>query len=118
MASVLFEYDLAIKGPDGIAYRARACGAQLDDGMWQGWIEFLPPGVGKVLLSPRETSQPNGDNLRYWAAGLTPVYLKDALGRAKDRNEELAVPTGPPPALAGQPPSAPASRASGAARCR
>ena len=82
MASVLFEYESAIKGPDGVAYRARACGSELDGGTWQGWIELLPPKGGRVLLSPRETLQPNKADLMHWAAGLTPVYLEGALGRA------------------------------------
>jgi hypothetical protein len=53
--------------------------------MWQGWIEFLPPKGGKVLLSPRETTRPGKDNLMRWASGLTPAYLEGALGRAIDR---------------------------------
>ena len=82
MACVLFEYESAIKAPDGVAYRARACGSDLDDGTWQGWIEYLPPKGGRVLLSPHETLQANKSDLMHWAAELTPVYLEGALGRA------------------------------------
>jgi len=82
MACVLFEYESAIKTPAGVAYRARACGSELDDGTWQGWIEYLPPKGGRVLLSPRETLQANKPDLTHWAVGLTPVYLEGALGRA------------------------------------
>jgi hypothetical protein len=58
----------------------------MEDGRWQGWVEFLPPRGGRVLLSGRETIQPNRADLAYWASGLTPVYLEGALGRALDRH--------------------------------
>jgi hypothetical protein len=91
MASVLFEYQPFFKGPTGITYRARACGSEMEDGRWQGWVEFLPPRGGRVLLSPRETIQPNRTDLAYWASGLTPVYLEGALVRALDRHRAKAV---------------------------
>ena len=85
MASVLFEYRPVFKGPTGVTYRARTCGSEMADGRWQGWVEFLPPKGGRVLLSPRETIQPNRTDLAYWASGLTPIYLEGALVRALDR---------------------------------
>ena len=51
------------------------------DGMWQGWIEFLPGDGGKPLRSARETTQPNRTDTIYWATGLTPVYLEGSLHR-------------------------------------
>ncbi|RPH64603.1 MAG: hypothetical protein EHM89_01315 [Acidobacteria bacterium] len=86
MASVLFEYQPFFKGPTGMTYRARTCGSEMEDGRWQGWVEFLPPKGGRVLLSPRETIQPNRTDLTYWASRLTPVYLEGALVRALDRH--------------------------------
>ena len=86
MASVLFEYPSFFKGPTGMTYRARTCGSEMEDGRWQGWVEFLPPKGGRVLLSPRETIQPNRTDLAYWASRLTPVYLEGALVRALDRH--------------------------------
>lgn len=47
-----------------------------------GVAEFAPDGASPVLRSARETSQPNLVDLRYWATGLTPVYLEGALARA------------------------------------
>jgi hypothetical protein len=85
MASVLYEYQPVLKAATGVPYRARACGSEMEDGRWQGWVEFLPPKGGRVLLSPRETIQPNRTDLAYWASGLTPVYLEGALVRALDR---------------------------------
>jgi hypothetical protein len=66
----------------GVVYEARACGSEMADGMWQGWIEFVPLESGEPVRTPRETTQPNHADLRYWATGLTPVYLEGALERA------------------------------------
>lgn len=83
MAEVLAEYPTPIKGENAVLYIARAVGAEADDGLWQGWIEFVPlDGDGTVLRSPRETTQPNRVDAEYWATGLTPVYLEGALRRA------------------------------------
>ena len=55
-------------------------GAEADDGLWQGWIEFVPLDAdGVPVRSPRETTQPNRRDTEYWATGLTPVYLEGAL---------------------------------------
>ena len=83
MAEVFAEYPAPIEGGNSVLYIARAVGAQADDGLWQGWIEFVPiDGDGSVLRSPRETTQPNRTDLEYWATGLTPVYLEGSLRRA------------------------------------
>lgn len=82
MAEVLVEFsDLVVDG-DGITYVARACGAETDHGMWEGWLEFQPVDGGDMLRSGRETTQPNRVDTLYWATGLTPVYLEGALERA------------------------------------
>lgn len=65
----------------GIAYRAQACGAQLGH-LWEGWIEFIPIAGGPPVRSGRETTQPKLDDARYWATGLTPIFLEGALNRA------------------------------------
>jgi hypothetical protein len=69
------------------SYRAQACGAAMTDGLWEGWIEFIPiaPGGGARLRSPRETTQPNRVDTLYWATGLTSTYLEGALVRALGR---------------------------------
>jgi hypothetical protein len=83
-----------VSGPDGRQFVARACGSLGTDGLWQGWVEFSPLDAGVVLRSQRETTQPNRQDLRYWATGLTPVYLEGSLART------LSPPatTAPPPA--------------------
>lgn len=82
VAEVLLEFAEAITSEDGKNYTARACGSEMPDGRWQGWIEFLPLGEGEPVRSSRETTQPNRRDLEYWASGLTYVYLEGALHRA------------------------------------
>ena len=82
MAEVLVEFSEPVSDNDGITYTARACGAEMENGNWQGWIEFVPVSGGEVLRSGRETTQPNRIDTVYWATGLTPVYLEGALERA------------------------------------
>lgn len=81
MAEVLVSYSDPISAV-GITYRARACGREMDDGRWEGWIEFESLDGSTVLRSGRETTQPNRTDTAYWATGLTLVYLEGALDRA------------------------------------
>ena len=82
MAHVLTIYQRSsLTLPDGHIYVAQAVGRQRDDGMWEGWLEFVPADGSAVLRSQRETTQPNLVDLQYWATGLTPVYLQGALER-------------------------------------
>jgi hypothetical protein len=84
MAEVLIQFETVIVGDDGDKYYAQACGGPMPDGLWEGWIEFIPLDGGTSLRSPRETTQPNRSDAVYWASGLTPVYLAGALNRALD----------------------------------
>lgn len=81
MAEVLVTFNDIITA-EGVAYRARACGREMDDGRWEGWIEFESLDGDTVVRSGRETTQPNRTDTAYWATGLTPVYLEGALDRA------------------------------------
>lgn len=82
MAEVLVQFTTPVKGEDGELYQSRACGAIADDGLWNGWLEFTSQRTGEVVRSGRETTQPNRDDLLYWAEGLSEVYLEGALERA------------------------------------
>jgi hypothetical protein len=83
MAEVLMEYDTVVSADDGSRWVAQACGRPFEMRVWEGWIEFLPLDPEHVpVRSRRETTQPNRDELVYWASGLSPVYLKGALKRA------------------------------------
>jgi hypothetical protein len=78
----LVEFAEIVSIEAGKNYTARACGAEMSDSKWQGWIEFVPLGGGEPIRSSRETTQPNRQDTEYWATGLTPVYLEGALRRA------------------------------------
>jgi len=84
MTEVLVEYDTILESAEG-RWAPRACTRVADDGLWEGWIEFLPIGGGAQapIRSGRETEQPNRDGVLYWASGLTQVYLEGALARAR-----------------------------------
>ena len=83
MAEVLIEYDSIVADEKGRRWSAHVCGRRGDQKMWEGWIEFVPVDPkARPVRGPRETTQPNRDDLLYWATGLTPVYLKGALERA------------------------------------
>jgi hypothetical protein len=107
MAEVLLEYSDSVMSKDGRMFSARACGSEMDDSRWQGWIEFVPADGSPPIRSGRETTQPNRTDTAYWATGLTPVYLEGALDRALNplaRTHQPAPPRpsfdGPAPALA------------------
>ena len=82
MAKVLAEFAEHIASDEGVVYRAQASGAQMPDGRWEGWVEFIPVAGGTPVRTPRETTQPNHRDAVYWASGITGVYLEGALSRA------------------------------------
>jgi hypothetical protein len=87
MAQVVSAFSEVIRTAEGPSYTVTACGRERADGTWEGWLEFAPDDTSPVLRTRPETTQPNLTDLRYWATGLTPVYLEGALARA----------LGPPP---------------------
>lgn len=69
---------------DGSAYVAQVFGARRSDGIWEGWLEFVPTsGTSERLRTGRETTQPDERALAYWASGLEPIYLSGAITRAR-----------------------------------
>src|SRR5688572_27323489 len=88
---VILTYKTALTTPDGGIYTPQACGRQRSDGTWEGWLEFVPADGLDVVVSSRETTQPNRADLEYWATGLTPVYLEGAMRRAL--TPSIGVPT-------------------------
>jgi hypothetical protein len=65
---------------NGRAYDVQVCGRSAGN-IWEGWIEFEGTD-GEVLRTARETTQPNRDDLVYWAGGLSITYLEGAYARA------------------------------------
>ena len=97
MAEVLVQFTEPVIRSADEAYIARAVGSEMPDGLWQGWIEFLPVADGEPMRTGRETTQPNRPDLLYWATGLTAVYLEGALDRAlKPLTRTVADPVTPP----------------------
>jgi hypothetical protein len=102
MAEVLVEFSDPVDSDDGSRYIARACGGPAGtNGLWHGWIEFIPTSGGEVLRSGRETTQPNRQDTIYWATGLTAVYLEGALRRALRPFERAPLEPNPRPAFDG-----------------
>ncbi len=99
MAEVLVQFSEPVIAQDGRIFIARACGAELDRHLWQGWLEFLPADGGAAIRSSRETTQPNRQDTEYWATGLTPVYLEGALDRALNPLPRTTQPRVPSPIL-------------------
>ena len=82
MSEVLIKFDTAVTADDGRAFKPRACGRLRDDGLYEGWIEFVPvlaDAEVEPIRTSGETVQPNRADLLYWAAGLTQTYLDGAL---------------------------------------
>lgn len=116
MAIVLMEFINELVGRDGTTYEARACAREREDGLWEGWIEFVPRGGGPAIRTGRETTQPNEADTRYWSSGLTGPYLEGALSRAEGPVKPAAArpqPSSPTPAFEG-----PAERAGASATTR
>src|SRR4029453_16684031 len=101
MAEILVEYSDPVTSKEGRTFIARACGAELDDSRWQGWIEFVPVDGGPPVRSGRETTQPNRTDTVYWATGLTPVYLEGSLDRALNPLPRPTPSAPPPPSFDG-----------------
>ena len=97
MAEVLVEYTDVVVTAEGARYTARACGAEMDNGKWQGWLEFIDTDTGNAVRTARETTQPNRTDTLYWATGLTAVYLEGALQRALHPLTKPADRPTPPP---------------------
>lgn len=89
MAEVFINYEKPVLGVDGGRYTARACGRETENGLWEGWIEFVPEDGSAVLRSERETTQPNRADTEYWATGITPIYLEGALRRTLEPREPV-----------------------------
>jgi hypothetical protein len=81
-AETIHEYSVRYRDRDGTLYAVLARGGPREDGMWEGWIEYLPLDGCLPRRTRRETTQPNRDALVYWASGLEPIYFEGAFDRA------------------------------------
>ena len=101
MARTVVQFDTPVVYTDGAQYSARACGREREDSLWEGWIEFVSLTTGEVLRTVRETTQPNLTDLRYWATGLSSVYLQGALARTLNPPKPAVPVTVTPPTYDG-----------------
>jgi hypothetical protein len=77
--------EAVLQDSTGRTYEPRLRGRiRQSDGLWEGWLEFVPADGGPALRTPRETEQHSRDDLLYWATGLGAAYLEGALERALD----------------------------------
>ena len=84
MSEVLVEFDAIITAEDGSRWVPKASGREVSGGLWEGWVDFIPvDDTRDAVRSGTETTQPNRDDLMYWAQGLSVVYLEGALTRAR-----------------------------------
>src|SRR5687767_11295929 len=79
----LQQYSGTIIDPDGRRYVARVYAACRPDDRWDGWFVFFPLDGGRPLATDRETTQSSLAAVRYWAGGITTLYLEGALERAR-----------------------------------
>jgi hypothetical protein len=77
------QYSGILVDPYGRRYVARVYGACRPDDLWDGWFVFFPLDGGRTLATDRETTQSTLAAVRYWASGITTVYLDGALERAR-----------------------------------
>jgi hypothetical protein len=110
VAQTLARFQTPVSDREGGLYDAKACGSERDDGLWEGWIEFEDRRTHHVLRTQRETTQPNLTDIRYWATGLTAVYLEGALDRIMNPPQHRTPESVPPPAFDGPASSIPPRR--------
>jgi hypothetical protein len=74
----------------GVAvYRARAYGDVEENGVWGGYLVFVPVAGGRVISTDRETTQRTLEAIGHWAHNLSGVYLAGAFTRALERQPEV-----------------------------
>lgn len=89
MREVIIPFSQRVIGEDGISYYARVIALERADGIWEGRLEF-ETRQEKLITTGLETAQPDRNALESWASGLKPVYLEEALRRARCHSPSAA----------------------------
>ena len=82
MAEIIADLTHRIIDAAGEEFYVRVAGEPRPDGIWEGWLEYVPLGESEVLLTPIETTQPNRVALEHWAGALTDTFVEGAFARA------------------------------------
>ncbi len=82
MTELLREYPTLVGGVDENAYVAQIWGRERDDGRCRVWLVFVPITRGEPRRTDRETTQSGREAAKYWASGVTAIYLQGALTRS------------------------------------
>ena len=83
--NVNFLPDRVLVDGSGRRFVSHILGRPRGDGTWEAWIEFRSEDGRSLLVTERETTQPNRAAVEYWASGLEPVYFEGAFARAAER---------------------------------
>jgi len=87
MLELIHEYPETLRVA-AASYRPRAYAARSAEGVWEGYVLFVPVGGGRIVATDRETTQSTFDAVVHWAGTLSWVYLEGALQRALERQPE------------------------------
>lgn len=92
-----------VVSPNGDEYHVRMAGEQLPDGIWVGWLEFIPLDDSlEVLLTKTETTQSTQAAVVRWSETLTDVYIQGAFTRAVNAANGQGIRVGDPEVAAGE----------------
>lgn len=81
-SEIIEDLPYRIVNAEGVEFYSSVAGVQRSDGLWEGWLEFVPLDESDALVTPTETTQPNRATLQHWAGKLTETYVQGAYRRA------------------------------------
>lgn len=87
MPKLIREFINTIEDEEDRSHIACVYAEEGEDGVWRGSVVFFPVDGGEPLRAKHETTQPNLQDVEYWASGLTYFFLEGALHRAKSPRE-------------------------------
>jgi len=80
---LIHEHPSVVSDSEDRLYSVRTYAAVSNDGIWVGWLEYVPHGVGPTLRTNREITHPSRHAISLWAAHLERPFLERALRRAR-----------------------------------
>ena len=66
----------------GTEFYVSVAGEQTADGIWEGWLEYVPLDDSDALVTPTETTQSTRGALQHWADVIDETYVQGAFARA------------------------------------